>query len=80
MADLGKVYPLDIQILRKELEIQGDLFNQERLDRRAETDHLVLELNTLKKFLAEIFPNFQERFQFCYESEKQNSNPEVKRS
>jgi hypothetical protein len=50
-ADIGKVYPADLQLLQKELEIQGELLNQERLERKADIERLRLELEALREEL-----------------------------
>jgi hypothetical protein len=51
-ADVGKVYPADLALLRKELEVQGELLNQERLERRTEIERLRQELEDIREQLA----------------------------
>ena len=78
-ADIGKVYPPEIQLLRKEVEVQGDLLNEERLERKTEIDHLRLQLETFKRLFEEIRPGFLKQFSKAYEQEKQNWNPELEK-
>jgi len=63
MADVGKVYPTDIQLIQKQIEIQGDLISRERLDREAEIERLRIELAAIKHFLDERFPEFMDSFE-----------------
>ena len=80
MATLvGRVYPLEIRLLKKEIEVQGDLLNHERLERKAEIDHIRLELNALKRLFEQIHPGFQKRFGKVYDQAKHTWNPELER-
>lgn len=47
-ADIGKVYPTEFHLLKKELEVQGDLLNEERLERQIEMEHLKMEIESIK--------------------------------
>lgn len=47
-ADIGKVYPTEVHLLKKELEVQGDLLSQERKARQEEIDSLREQLKTMK--------------------------------
>jgi hypothetical protein len=53
MADVGKVYPTDVHLLKKELEVLGEIFEKDRQDRKIEIDRLRLELDALKRLLGE---------------------------
>lgn len=53
MADVGKVYPTDVHLLKKELEVLGELFENERQERKIEIDRLRLEMNAIKRILEE---------------------------
>ena len=79
MTERGRVYPPEIHLLKKELEVQGELLSQERLERRAEIDRLRLELETLKKLFEEIHPGFLKRFDRFYIQEKNTWNPELEK-
>ena len=78
-ADIGKVYPPEIQLLKKEVEVQGDLQNEERLERKTEIDHLRLQLETLKRIFEQTQPGFLKKFNKAYEQEKLNWNPELEK-
>ncbi len=75
-ADIGRVYPPEIHLLKKEIEIQGDLLNQEILERKEEIDLLRLEFNSFKHLLEELQPGFLEKFERIYNLEKNSWNPE----
>jgi len=60
MADVGKVYPADIQLLQKQIEVQGELISRERLEREADVERLRIELSTLKSLLEERFPELRQ--------------------
>ncbi len=79
MADVGRVYPTDIQRIRKELEAQGELLIQERLDRRDEIDGLRLELGALKQLLARIHPGFLPRYAETLVEERRIWNPDLRK-
>lgn len=79
VADIGKVYPPEVHLLKKELEIQGELLNQERLERKSEIDQLRLELETIKKLCEQIHPGFLLRFDKLYATEKYIWNPELEK-
>ena len=78
-ADVGKVYPPELALLRKELETQGELLNRERLERKEEVDRLRLELETLKCLLEELEPGFLKRYEALYAREKQSWDPELEK-
>jgi len=78
-ADIGKVYPTDVHLLKKEMEVQGELLNQERLERKLEVDRLRLELVSLKRLFEEIHPGFLSRFEKTYEEERLTWNPELEK-
>jgi hypothetical protein len=78
-ADVGKVYPPEVHLLKKELEVQGELLTQERLDRKAEVDRLRLELDTLKRLFEESEPGFLKRFDRLYAQETRTWDPELER-
>lgn len=78
-TERGKVYPTEIHLLKKEIEVQGDLLNQECLERKADIDRLRLELNTLKELFEQIHPGFQKRLEEVYEQEKQTWDPELEK-
>ncbi|HUP57646.1 MAG TPA: hypothetical protein VM598_09360 [Bdellovibrionota bacterium] len=79
MAEIGRVYPTDIQRLRRELEAQGELLMQERLDRKAEVDELSLEIEALKQLLARMHPGFLARYQETLVEERRIWNPELRK-
>ncbi|OFZ21620.1 MAG: hypothetical protein A2X94_00340 [Bdellovibrionales bacterium GWB1_55_8] len=78
MADPGKVYPIDLNMLRKEVEIQGEVLGRERLERKAEVDELRLQVEVLKSLLAQQYPDFKKRYEELYQDKRENFNPEQK--
>lgn len=78
-ADIGKVYPPEIHLIHKEIEVQGELIQSERLERKTEIDQIRLELKALKHLLEEMQPGFLERFETLFIKEKQSWNPELER-
>ena len=79
VADIGKIYPPEVHLIKKEIEVQGDLLNQERLERKSEIDQLRLEVETLKKMFEQIHPGFLKKFEETYTQEKQTWNPELEK-
>lgn len=79
VADIGKVYPTDVQLLKKEIEVQGELLTQEKLERRAEVDELRLQIGALKRLLDQFNPGFSERFEAFYSQERLLYNPELEK-
>jgi hypothetical protein len=78
-ADVGKVYPADLKLLKEELSVQGDLLEQERLERKTEIDELRLELETLRHYLEEKDPEFRKRFCEIRDRKRQKWNPELRK-
>jgi hypothetical protein len=70
------VSPSEIQLLKKEIEAQGEFISQERLERLAETDKLKIELESIKETLQEILPDFLQAFERNYGRILQTFNPE----
>jgi hypothetical protein len=70
----------EIELLKNELLVQGELLERERLDRKTETDHLKLEVRTLKKLIDQGTPGFLAKFQSLYASERENYDPELEKS
>lgn len=79
-ADVGKVFPTDLHLLRRELELQGELLSQERVERRAEIDRLKLELVALKQLFERLAPGFTVEFNRFHARARQSQNPEFGRS
>ncbi len=79
VADPGRVYPPEIHLLKKEIEVQGELLSQERLERKTEVDYLRLEINTLKELFEQIHPGFLKRLENLYKVERQTWNPELQK-
>jgi hypothetical protein len=80
MSDLGIKNTTEIHLVLKEIEAQGELLTREVNERRAEIDQLRLELETLKKMMEKIKPGFLQDYQNYYEEERQNYNPELRKS
>lgn len=78
-ADIGKVYPKDIQALRSQLGALGELLDRERLERMAEIDELRLELQAMKKLGEELTPGFSQKFEQTLHQERWRWNPELRR-
>ncbi len=76
-ADVGKVYPSDVYLLKKEIEVQGELLNREYLERKTDIDLLRLEVKALVRLLDQINPGFEKQWHQLYEEEKQIWNPET---
>jgi hypothetical protein len=76
-ADIGKVYPTDVQLLKKEIEVQGELLNQERLDRKVEVDQLRLRIDTMKRLLDQLHPGFTQQYDALLPQERQVYDPEL---
>jgi hypothetical protein len=68
--------PTEINLLKKEIEIQGEMLASERAERRAEVDQLRLEIETLKKVLESRHPGFKNEFAVAYQEECQSFNPD----
>jgi len=79
-ADAGKVYPSDVYLLKKEIEVQGELLNREYLERKSDVDQLRLEFKALVKLLDQIEPGFEKQLHELYEDEKHSWNPEAEAS
>jgi hypothetical protein len=79
MADPGKVYPAELHLLKKELEAQGELLSQERLDRRADVDQLRLELESFKQLIERLHPGAIAKLREIYAKESRSWNPEFER-
>lgn len=78
-ADVGKVYPTDIELLKRQLETQGEQCARERLERKAEVDRLRLEVEALKRALDRMSPGFLKRFDEAYADERREWNPELEK-
>ena len=70
----------EVELLKKELLAQGDLLNQEILERRAEVDRLKIQVDALKKLLDQLQPGFISKFDGIYAEERQKFDPERERS
>jgi hypothetical protein len=70
---------IDTALLLKEIETQGELFIQEKLERKAEIDRLRLELEALKVSIGNLIPDFREEFEKNYQDLLQNFDPETGR-
>lgn len=55
-ADIGKVYPTEIHLLSKEIEIQGELISLEKTERQTEIEELRKELNQVKQVIERSLP------------------------
>jgi hypothetical protein len=51
-----------ITLLEKELGVLGNEFSALRRDQRSDADSFRLEIETLKLILAQVVPNFSERY------------------
>lgn len=66
----------ELKLVHQELETQGDLLNQEQLERKTQVDRLRLEIETIKKVLAEILPEFDRQYKKLYEETLREFDPE----
>lgn len=80
MADPGKVYPMDVHLLKTEIQVHGEILSQERLERKAEVDELRLEIAVLKKLLEEVYPDFQSSYSAKYREQRETFDPEKRRN
>ncbi len=48
----GRISPSDLQLIGKEIEVQGEFLNQERLDRKADIERLSEEIRVLRERVA----------------------------
>lgn len=55
-ADIGKVYPAEIHLLTKEIEVQGELISQEKFERQSEIEQLREDLNQVKQVIERRLP------------------------
>jgi hypothetical protein len=69
-----------IEILKQENLVQGELLENERLERKAEVGRLKIEIQTLKKLLNEISPGFLAKYDDLYANERQRFDPELEKS
>jgi hypothetical protein len=51
-----------ITLVEKELDVLGNEFSALRRDHRSDADSFRLEIETLKLILAQVVPNFSERY------------------
>jgi hypothetical protein len=79
MADLNRAGTSELHLLKKEIEVQGEVLSDEKLERRAEVDQLRLEIDTLKKAIDRIHPGFEREFRRIYDEERESHNPEIDR-
>jgi len=64
------------KLLEEGLELLTNEVMNLKLDHRADIDGLKLEIETLKLFLAQIYPDFHERFQTLREKARLEISPE----
>jgi hypothetical protein len=77
MGETQMVRAAEIQLLKKEIEVQGELLSAEQGERRAEVDQLRLEIETLKKLMDRMSPGFLKEYEKFYREERQRFNPEL---
>lgn len=75
----NKLTPSDFHLLKKELEAQGEFLSQESLDRKAEADKIKIEIESLKKILTQLLPNFQSVYQEAYEKTLREFDPDTEK-
>ena len=69
--------PTEISLLRTEVEAMGEILATERIDRKAEEDRIRIELEAIKKTLADLVQDFESRYQKKYAEILQNYDPET---
>ena len=77
MATPPKMALSEIQLLQREIEAQGEWLNRERLERKTETDRLRLEVETLKRILSRLHPEFAAEIGAMSEQVRQEYDPEA---
>jgi hypothetical protein len=77
MADLYRAGASELHLLKKEIEVQGEVLGDEKIERRAEIDQLKLELDALKKAIDRFRPGFLQSYRQIYDEEKKSHNPET---
>lgn len=68
----------DLQLIRKEIEAQGEFFNQEKLERVAELDRVRIELETIRVVLGKLLPEFKEEYKKAESRLLKEFNPEAR--
>lgn len=66
----------DLELLLKELENQGEILEREQIERKAEIDHLRLELEAIRTTLKVLLPEFARRYDTTYDDLLQRFDPE----
>ncbi len=70
------VRPGELSLIRTEVEAMGELLATERLERKTDIDRIRIELESLKKAITEVAPEFDSVFQRCYSEILQSYDPE----
>ncbi|MEN9723404.1 MAG: hypothetical protein RJB38_1390 [Pseudomonadota bacterium] len=76
MAQSQKWAQSEFQLLQREIEVQGEWLNHERLERQADIDRLRMELEAIRQALSQLTPEFALQFQREFERARQEYNPE----
>jgi hypothetical protein len=63
-------------LLSREIEIQGEIFEAERLRLRSEIDHLKLQNVALRRTLTQLDPAFAHHFRNVYDDLLRHYDPE----
>ena len=77
MATSTKMALSEIQLLQREIESHGEWLSREQLERQAEVDRLHLELETLRRTLSRLHPDFAVTYQEEREAARDKFNPEA---
>ncbi len=70
------INPSEIQLLKKEIEAQGEFLSSERLERKAEIDQLKIELESITRTLDRMVAGFQPVFKQMKAEMIQSFDPE----
>ncbi len=76
MATTAKMALSEIQLLQREIEAHGEWLSREQLDRKTETDRLRMEIETLKRILTRLHPEFISLYRMELDKVRIDFNPE----
>lgn len=66
----------ELQLIKKEIEAQGEFQSQERIERKTDIDSLRIELQALRETLGALLPEFQSTYSRTYDRLLRQFDPE----
>ena len=70
---------MDFHLLKQEFQAQGELLATERIERKAEVDRLLIEIESLKKTLTQLLPEFSRHYDETHNDVVQHYDPALAR-